>query len=382
MYFSSESPVEVEIMDTKLIMVRGHQSSHFHVFVLVGSTPKDIYIQIKELTRNKYALKEYWQLGIHLCDNGSQRNLTQAISNLEKLLEDKNYPFDSHCIQDNLIWLTDNEMVLSDIKNVAKSLKDNEKRFIASIMTPLEVGDSDAYIKANEMNLLLTLPSSSSSPYIGNAYGKNVSYIDFTLPESKIWLNEFWNVDVITNISADGFLFQGTWLPDDSSFEPIDNSLPYISDLINDTMRYLPPWNVMSREMLLMLKQNLVPEEQVNAMVANIPTNKTHLLLTSTPSINVLSASYRQNVSSTWKAFADNIKYLTGLAIGGYNLYGFPVCGDYFPESINNNDVSEELCIRWYQFASVMPIFRLNSDRYVDNFSLYAQRTLSNIIRR
>lgn len=373
-------------MNTKLILVRGLKSSLFRVFVLTGPTPKDIYTQIKALSDKQYALQAYWQLGVHICDDGSERNITQAISNLEKLLESKIYPFDSHCLQDNLIWMTNENMLSSEIRDskVLEKLRKNKKRFIASVMTPLEVGESPAYVKAKEQNLLLTSATTPpNTPYIGSAYGKNVSYIDFTLPESKVWLNEFWSVDIINDIAADGYLFQGTWLPDDSLFVPIKNELPYVSDLMNDTMLSLPPWNVKSRGEPLLLKQNQISEAQVNQMASSDAIKEKQMILTATPSINVFGISYRQNVSSTWYDFGNHVKYLVGLSVGGYNLYGFPVCGDFTKEVVGNDeDISEELCIRWYQFASVMPIFRLNSNRYVDSFSLYGQRELINIIRR
>lgn len=382
-YFSSESPVEVEIMNTKLILIRGLKSSLFRVFVLTGPTPKDIYTQIRSLSDKQYALKDYWQLGVHLCDDNTESNLMQAISNLDELLDSKVYPFDSHCLQENLIWLTNKEIVSSDTKSILEKLRTNKKRFIASIMTPLEVGESTAYVKAKEQKILLIATTPEATPYIGTAYNKNVSYIDFTLPEAQTWLNEFWSEDIINNIGADGFLFQGTWLPDEASFVPIKNELPYVSDLMNDTMRYLPPWNVKSRTDRFILKQNHAPEAQVNAMALNGAIKEKQMLLTATPSINVFGISYRQNVTSSWLDFGNHVKSLVGLSVGGYNLYGFPVCGDYNRRMGDKyDDVNEELCIRWYQFASVMPIFRLSTSRYVDKFSAYGQTTLAEIIRR
>lgn len=369
--------------------MRGFKSSLFRVYVLTGPTPKDIYTQIRALSDKHYTLKDYWHLGVHLCDDKSDGNLTQAISNLEKLLESKNYPFDSHCLQENLIWLTNKETLSNDARTVLDKLraKPYNKRFIASVMTPLEVSESSAYVKAKEQNLLLTQASTTTQPdtpipYIGTANGKNVSYIDFTWPESRTWLNEFWSGDVINNISADGYLFQGTWLPDDSTFVPIRYELPYVPDAMNDTMRYLPPWNVKSRAEFLLLKQNQIAEAQVNQMASNDAIKEKQMILTTTPSISVFGISYKQNVSSTWNDFGKHVESLTGLSVGGFNLYGFPVCGDFISKGGNNEVVSEELCIRWYQFASVMPIFRLSSSRFVDNFSLYGQRTLINIIRR
>lgn len=372
-------------MDMKLILVRGFTSSLFRVFVLTGPTPKQIYTQIRSLSGKQYALNDYWQLGVHLCSEES--NLTLAINDLNKLLDDKLYPFDSHCLQENLIWLTNKDIISSDTKTVIEKLRTNNKRFIASVVTPLEVGESSAYTKAKEQKILLTLPSTPSTnettPYIGTAYNRNVSYIDFTLPEAQTWLNEFWSVDVINEIGADGYLFQGTWLPNTRPFVPIKHELPYVPDLMNDTMRYLPPWNVMTRGERFLLKQNKAPEAQVNAMVLNgAATKEKQMILTTTPSINVFGISYRQNVSSSWLDFGKHVRHLVGLSVGGYNLYGFPVCGDYGGVGKEKDEVNEELCIRWYQFASVMPIFRLSTSRYVDKFSQYGQMTLMDIIRR
>ncbi|XP_063708742.1 uncharacterized protein LOC134837304 [Culicoides brevitarsis] len=372
-YFPSDSPLEVEIMDTKLVLIRGFTSTFFHVFILVGPTPAEIYQQIRSLNTNPYDLTSYWQLGVHLCDDIA-KNFTETTQNLRELLKSDTFPFDSHCLMENLIWLSNAEIFPNDMKRVRDELRSKNKRFVASVVTPLEIGESRAYRAAHEANLLLKWSNDDS--YFGEAFSRNVSYVDFAAPGIDKWLASYWNPD---EIDADGYFFQGTWLPDDRKFVAVKHELPYVPDLMNDTMRNLPPWNVTKPDgTRFLLQQNEAPTRQVNRMQEKINKNKEIFLLTSTPSINVHAMSYRQHVAGTWRDFRNQVKYLAALCVGGYNLYGFPVCGSY----VEGDTVNEELCIRWYQFATVMPIFRMSTTRFVDKFSSFAQRTLLGIIQR
>lgn len=64
----------------------------------------------------------------------------------------------------------------------------------------------------------------------------------------------------------------------------------------------------------------------------------------------------------------------------GLYFMGASVCGDDIID--NDKTISEELCIRWYQFASLTPLFRVQSDRLPSSFSQYGMRLMNAIIRR
>jgi alpha-glucosidase (family GH31 glycosyl hydrolase) len=63
--------------------------------------------------------------------------------------------------------------------------------------------------------------------------------------------------------------------------------------------------------------------------------------------------------------------------MAGLKVIGTTVCGD-----ATNETIVEEICLRWYQFASFLPIMRVLSDRTADKFSVFAARAIGNVMKR
>lgn len=62
-------------------------------------------------------------------------------------------------------------------------------------------------------------------------------------------------------------------------------------------------------------------------------------------------------------------------SITGMSFYGSEVCGS------PNYSISEDLCIRWYQFAIFTPLFYVNASKIPTKFTKYAERLMLHAIR-
>lgn len=103
-------------------------------------------------------------------------------------------------------------------------------------------------------------------------------------------------------------------------------------------------------------------------------------LLTSSFSINTPSAVLMQNFPGTWTEFRLQVRLLLGGTLAGINFIGSSVCGD--TDIVTGKNVNEELCIRWYQFSSLTPLFRVRTDRTPERFSTHGKRIMIQSIYR
>lgn len=70
---------------------------------------------------------------------------------------------------------------------------------------------------------------------------------------------------------------------------------------------------------------------------------------------------------STWDGLRKAMNLLLANSMAGLPFTGSEVCGN----SIKLID--EELCVRWYQLAAIMPIFRIHASKVLGQFSSLAQ---------
>lgn len=336
--------MEVEILGD--LQIRGIRSSLFKIYVLVGPTPYDLFKQMKAITNIDYNPKQYWNMGVHVCKH-DVKSLKDSIHELETLLEEENLlqlPFDSHCLQDNLLWLTHNDTALEEAEEVLNLLR-SKKKFICSIAVPLEIGTSKAYEEAKSRNLFI-ITSNTNEIYNGLYQETNVSYIDFSQNNASPWLSEHW-VTKISKFISDGYIFQGTWFPDDKNNDGIpevNKHLCYVSDLLNDTIKHLPAFDVLTPEekTLLLFKQNILSEIAIKSMTSYL--DNSIFYITTMPSFYIPSESVIQGVSASWQDFRKSSFRTLILSIGGLST-GVPVCGDL---KISYTTREEQLCIRWY----------------------------------
>lgn len=87
----------------------------------------------------------------------------------------------------------------------------------------------------------------------------------------------------------------------------------------------------------------------------------------------VISSNYEATWSNLQRAFKDMLIE----SIAGIRIAGSGACG-----SIGSVPTDEELCVRWYQLASVSPMLKVYADRTPEIFTGYSRDMIVFAIRR
>lgn len=226
--FNAPGPVEVELLKSKLFIIRSMFSGSFQLEILAGPTPADVYEQLKERTQNNY-FPPYWSYGVHYCKMDEIYNETATVLELKKLLENSKNIFDSHCYHENLFWMTNNPISEKAMEAI-QSIKLKDKKFLLSFTPHLEVQDSESFSMAKDQAFLI-LNANQSGIYSGKIANKNVAYIDWLneQPEIETFISK--SLQLIKQQNSDGYFFQNSWLRDDTqnqtSLDVYDN-LTYV----------------------------------------------------------------------------------------------------------------------------------------------------------
>lgn len=59
-----DGPLEVAVLPSQLVVLRGLVGEYFGVVVSMGPTPKDVVVQQRQV---EYRIPPYWTLGAHIC---------------------------------------------------------------------------------------------------------------------------------------------------------------------------------------------------------------------------------------------------------------------------------------------------------------------------
>lgn len=87
---------------------------------------------------------------------------------------------------------------------------------------------------------------------------------------------------------------------------------------------------------------------------------------------------FRNIYNSSWSELQTLYRQMLADALNGNTISGSNVCGHLSRE----NERNEEMCVRWYQLASVGPRFQISSESTPDKFEGSTQRCLISIIKR
>lgn len=378
--FNAPGPVEVELLKSKLFIIRSMFSGSFQLEILAGPTPADVYEQLKERTQNNY-FPPYWSYGVHYCKMDEIYNETATVLELKKLLENSKNIFDSHCYHENLFWMTNNPISEKAMEAI-QSIKLKDKKFLLSFTPHLEVQDSESFSMAKDQAFLI-LNANQSGKYSGKIANKNVAYIDWLneQPEIETFISK--SLQLIKQQNSDGYFFQNSWLRDDTqnqtSLDVYDN-LTYVPRNITTYMKNMASWDATLTDgtgSKIFYEYNQLEENQLNVLTKIInETDK--FFVTSSYGMHTAAGVIMKNVTVSWMELTRQVNRAIGLSIAGLSFSGVPACGDVATDTNPN----EELCIRWYQFSSLLPLFRVNTDRIPSRFSSYTERIMNNIIKR
>ncbi|XP_055700292.1 lysosomal alpha-glucosidase-like [Phlebotomus papatasi] len=369
-YLSAPYPVEVEITESYLVIVRAIFDMSFHVDLVCGPTISEVLTQLWENSGQISTLPN-WFYGFHICDTNTTRNLTESMNEMLEMLDTdqiQENPFDSHCIREHLLWMAnDSEGLPDEVLYGVEKLREAGKKFILPMTALLEANlKGKPFQEALDRGLLMRHPT-LEEPYVGRMGNISVVYVDWvgsngdTLTE---WLRNCWPA----NFSADGLLLQSNWMRDESEGGKTPSSFPYVSQDMVTASNSIAPWLIRQSDTVgnaSIFTHNLMASTQievVRSMASDTFIISESSLLTNVPIFN-------RNVSSTWAELRNQVRRTMGRAVSGVHFSSANICGD-------DENLPEELCVRWYQFASLSPIYRVSSSKAPSKFTRFAQRLI------
>ncbi|XP_058817765.1 lysosomal alpha-glucosidase-like [Topomyia yanbarensis] len=373
--FSTPGMTEIEIVRSRLIIIRSQFTGRFELELLPGPNPSDLHSQLKAISQNQY-VPPFWSYGVHVCDHSRNVSLKNIQSSIETMLN-TSIIFDSHCLNDDLFWLSSNMAITSQLEDALQLLSSHEKRFLPSIVMVLEPTGNSIHMNARRYGILLR-SAHNIVPYRGQVRNRTAVYVDWRTnrPELTTWFQQAW--DRVSNLNASGYSLKEDSLRDDGNTTyPNHSQLTYLPDGLNSSLMDLIRWDTkLSDSMDLVIRsQNRLGPEMVRIVQAELKGTD-GLLITGAYDIYTKAAILAQNVSATWISLRNEVSHAIGLSVSGISFIGTPICGNA------GDNVTEELCIRWYQFGSLLPLFKVTADRTPNQFSQFARRIMQSAIRK
>uniref|UniRef100_A0A182MTI5 P-type domain-containing protein n=1 Tax=Anopheles culicifacies TaxID=139723 RepID=A0A182MTI5_9DIPT len=377
--FNTPGLTEVEIVGSRLIIVRAQLGENFDIQFFPGPTPAMLYQQSKAVLQNQYT-PPFWAYGVHVCDQSVRRNLTTVRQNLELLLNET-IMFDSHCLHNDLFWISDTMSLDLDVESMLQLLRDAGKKFVPSLVLTVTYGGNPTFIDAREKGILLRHPGNQLA-YQGRVRNRTAVYVDWRTSRSSNlteWLDKQW--EKVFNLEADGYVLEEASPRDErNSSLPRPKQLIYHPDQLNDTLKDLLPWNTLlsDSQQLVLSAHNLIGVHALDFVQKKIG-DANAFVVSGAYDVYSRVAILPSNVSSSWIALRSEVDRCIGLSVVGVSFTGTPVCGN---APLGRGNVSEELCLRWYQFASLLPLFRVTADRTPNKFSNFGRRIMHAVIRK
>ena len=385
MYFESiDSPAEIQILKSNVIVIRQFRSSSFKLKLFTGPTYSDVHQQIINHLPH-YFPKDFWAIGVHFCHSSAVINDTETTFELKHLTSNANLqtvPFDSHCIQDELtaliISMNSTENVLNDYKEIIETLKKNRKKILFHIsLSVIEEGASESYEKASDGELFL---EDDDSVKFAGIYGKTkkVLYLDYITKSQEITdflASRFLELSDFLNFT-DGVFLHKSFPSDDSVNKSMEylNAFKFRPGNIESYVRNLIPLNLKLKNGEMLIHQlNNYGRKQIELFQRLNGGNK--FCITDSYREDSSCAMLMKESKPSWVTFQAIVQKSVGMSLIGMSFYGAEVCGS------NHGNVQEDLCIRWYQFAIFSPLFYVKSDKMPFKFTKFAERIMIHAIR-
>ena len=385
LHFSSfDSPTEIEILKSNVIIIRSFQSHSFEMTLFVGPNFEDIYQQIKEHNPVNYTPPEYWGLGVHICKTDQHSDETETRKELHHFFSEDNMdvmPFDSHCISSKVsefaISKNSSESIFEDYEVVIETMQAYNKSIMLHIsMSILEVSNlNEIYLNAVEKKYLIRDEEKDfAGLYEAN---KKVVYLDYLTSADEIsgFLEERW-FDITEEVDVQGVFLTSNFLPDDT----VNKTMKFLEDFkfkpkkFRDSIEQLVPLNLKLTDGSSLIHQlNNYASNQIKSFNGLNNDNKL-----------CISESYRETsdcgmlfkeLKPNWQNFKKVVHKTIYYSMVGLSFSGSSICGG------NNDKVMEDLCIRWYQFGIFSPLFYVTSNKIPTKFTKYGERIMIQAIR-
>lgn len=385
-FASFNSPTEIEILKSNVIIIRSFQSNFFEMTLFVGPHYEDIHRQMKEHNPVNYIPPDYWGLGVHICKTDQQFDGTETRKELQHFFSEDNLdviPFDSHCISSKISELAisknSSESIFEGYEDVIETMQAYNKSIMMYIsLSILEMNNlNELYLNAVEKKFLIR-DEDNLNDFAGMyEVNKKVVYLDYLLSADEIaeFLEERW-FEIMEEVNVQGVFLSSNFLPDDT----VNKTMKFLDDFkfkpdnLNDSIKHLVPLNLKLTDGSSLIHQlNNYASNQIKSFNG---LNVEHKLC--------ISESYRETsdcgmlfkeLKPNWQNFKKVVHKTIFYSMVGMSFYGSTICGG------NNGKVMEDLCIRWYQFGIFSPLFYVKSDKIPTKFTKYGERIMSQAIR-
>ncbi|EDS28713.1 neutral alpha-glucosidase ab [Culex quinquefasciatus] len=195
--FTTPGLTEIEIVRSRLIVVRSQFTGSFQLELLSGPSPADLHRQLKTINQNQYR-PPFWAYGVHVCDHARNASVKTVREDIQRLIN-SGVMFDSHCINDDLFWLSDPPAIGGELEQTILLLKGR----ISFIGTPIcgnarDNVTEELCIRWYQFGSLLPL-FKVSSDRTANRFSKFAERIMHATIRNRFALIEYFNSLIVTD---------------------------------------------------------------------------------------------------------------------------------------------------------------------------------------
>lgn len=393
---NSMYPIEMEVTASYVIVLRGiFDNQQFSLDVIVGNEAGDMggglraELEARLAKRVNSGVDPILKYGLHICNEQwtRDRNYNEIVHEMKQYLLPETLqaiPYDSHCLRDRMMFL--GEPYPSEYLPFLSQFKLANKSVIASLVLALPYNVTAPMFQwLAEANGLLR-DAVHDRAYMAGIGTQLYAYPDWTNVSDVVLETILEAAAEQINLGFDGILIQANWLQDDQrnvEKAPLTSLFSYLPQDLRHRMRDLLPWNVRTANAengQLIRNYNYFGGESVSRVVDYLRHRQVRPLLvlaesTTSPNANVV---YRQT-RATWAALREILGRILANSLNGIGSANVNVCGD---DGNGNDSVNFELCVRWYQLASMTALYRVESRQSPIYLSKYGQRLVARVTRR
>ncbi|XP_017774708.1 PREDICTED: lysosomal alpha-glucosidase-like [Nicrophorus vespilloides] len=331
----NRGPLEVSVLPSNLIVIKSLVGERIDLDLFLGPTAKDV---MQQMRKPKPKLKE-WFLKPHFCSNGKS-DITEIINKPTEHLV-KTSMFVSDCLHEDLLM-----RAYSDNSNIKKALEEiSQSKHLILSLPPQVPKKSTSYEVLQSLFFKSNIPNFN---WMGKYQNEDVSFVDFSLQESKLWFENVLKVLSVNSEIISGYALTQNWPADDKYKFPANReTFPYLSDELVLALTKTLPWNILNSK-----KEKHYVVHNDYALDQLKSADEKDFVLLSSPDDESRSLGFIENVPTTWGSFKEMM--VRNLFYGFFvnPLISTPVCGT------NHTFDDDTLCFRWYMMSATMPIIR------------------------